>query len=493
MTGAGYMANYCTKCGALNEDDAQFCYACGAAFTSRSDFDYEDTDKTIVPGRVPESNPAPETKRCENCGAEVSPDAKFCYACGAVFSSSSDSAAYPTDGISPEPETEWAQSTMYCVYCGTEIPADSKFCYVCGARFDDEAFDEYASADDEASAVGKKKKSKVPLVIIILLFLIALLVGGVFAVAYFTDINIPFVSALVKEQETEAEQKKDDEVPAANEEKTDAPEEVQTAADIPATTEPGGLPGETSSGTQYIVSYSTPAHAGVVLRESASSESNQLGVLTEGTRIRVPGQTEGQYSYVECVDVPSMKGWIMTQYIVADDVTTSPSAGDPSVTPTTTQPVVPQITSATTLSGTVLSSSNVSSSRTFGADRAIDKDSATCWCVNTTSSGGAGAQIKFALTPGSAISGVKLINGNQYLPDEKIYESNGQIFMFTLTFSDGSTRSFAADYNAGSNDWQTFSFGETITTDYIILTVDSGYIGSSYNTNVCLGEFDVLA
>lgn len=496
MTGAGYMANYCTKCGALNEDDAKFCYACGSAFTS-IDFDYEDTDKTIVPERVAVSKSVSDTKRCENCGAEISSDAKFCYACGAVLSDSSDGDAYAWDGIATDPESELSQSTMFCVYCGAEIPSDSKFCYVCGAQFDDANVDEYASADDNASAVGKKKKSKAPLVIIVVLLLLALLVGGIFAVAYFTDINIPFVSALVKEQETEAEQKKDDEKPAASEQTTDAPEEDQTAASGSAATENPGMSGsssgEASSGVQYIVSYSTPSHAGVVLRAAASSESTQLGILKEGTPIKVTGQTEGAYSYVECVDAPSMKGWIMTQYILSEILTTSPSAGESPVTPTTTQAVVPKITSATTMSGTVLSSSNVSSNRTFGADCTIDKDAATCWCVNTTSSGGAGAQIKFALTPGSTISGVKLINGNQYLPDEKIYESNGQVCTFTLTFSDGSTRSFAADYNEGTSDWQTFSFGETITTDYIILTVDSGYIGNSYNTNVCLGEFDVLA
>lgn len=153
----------------------------------------------------------------------------------------------------------------------------------------------------------------------------------------------------------------------------------------------------------------------------------------------------------------------------------------------------PAIRSATTLKGSVLAASNVNGARSFGADKAIDGYYDSCWCVNTNSTGGMGASIRFDLAQKSTVSGVQIVNGNLYRPYEDIYRSNGQVKNFTLTFSDGTSQSFFASYNDGYDSfYENFYLNKPVVTDYIILTVHDGYVGAKYTTNVCLGEFDVF-
>ena len=162
---------------------------------------------------------------------------------------------------------------------------------------------------------------------------------------------------------------------------------------------------------------------------------------------------------------------------------------------TTTQVplAVPQIALASTLTGSVLGASNMNSARTFDASQAIDGNPETCWCVNTAEQGGAGAKIILTLEETALVSGIRMINGNTYLPQESLYSENGQIRTFTLTFSSGESQSYTAAYNGdGSATWQTISFDEPVETDSIILRVDSGYIGDPFQTNVCLGEIEVF-
>lgn len=152
----------------------------------------------------------------------------------------------------------------------------------------------------------------------------------------------------------------------------------------------------------------------------------------------------------------------------------------------------PYISYASTLTGSVLAASNEDSRRSFGAEKAIDGSYDSCWCVNTSSSGGAGASIKFTLSEKSYVHGIRIINGNNFHPSEDIFRSNGQVKSFTLKFSDGTTKTFTASYNGtASNMYEEFVFSAPVATEYIILTVNSGYVGAKYTTNVCLGEFDV--
>ena len=151
----------------------------------------------------------------------------------------------------------------------------------------------------------------------------------------------------------------------------------------------------------------------------------------------------------------------------------------------------PKIVSAVNLKGTVLAASNVDKTRSFGAEKAIDNQFESCWCVSTTN-GGQGAKIRFDLKEKSTINGFKMVNGNIYKPETNIYKSNGQVKNFTLTFSDGSSKTFTANYNElASNEYEYFDFDAPVVTEYIILTVNSGYVGQKYTENVAIGEVGV--
>ena len=153
----------------------------------------------------------------------------------------------------------------------------------------------------------------------------------------------------------------------------------------------------------------------------------------------------------------------------------------------------PYIKSATTLNGSVLGASDVNAARSFGANKAIDGYFDSCWCVNTANAGAAGAAIRFDLGQRSLVTGIMLVNGNLYHSYDGLFHKNGQIESFTLTFSDGTKQHFVADFNSSASEgYQTIYLDKPVETDYITLTVDSGYVGTSYTTNVCLGEFKVF-
>lgn len=178
-------------------------------------------------------------------------------------------------------------------------------------------------------------------------------------------------------------------------------------------------------------------------------------------------------------------------------VTTTLKAADPPNQNLQKEPVPyasqsPVIVSASTIKGSVLAASNVAGYRSFEANKAIDGYYDSCWCVNTNSTGGAGAAIRFDLKESSVVSGVTLVNGNLYLPNDELFLRNGQVKNFTLTFSDGSRKSFTAGLNSnGSSNPQYFSFDTPVITSSITLTVNSGYAGYKFTTNVCIGEFNV--
>jgi hypothetical protein len=170
--------------------------------------------------------------------------------------------------------------------------------------------------------------------------------------------------------------------------------------------------------------------------------------------------------------------------------TTQPLNTEP--VPETTYSTNPKIVSATTLKGTVLEESNVNTARSFGAKKTIDGYYDSCWCVNTSTTGGAGAQIRFNLSEKSRVNGFMMVNGNLFQPETEIFRSNGQVKNFTLTFSDGTSKSFTATYNEyASGEFEEFQFNSPVITDYIILTVNSGYVGQKFTENVAIGEVNV--
>ena len=151
----------------------------------------------------------------------------------------------------------------------------------------------------------------------------------------------------------------------------------------------------------------------------------------------------------------------------------------------------PRILSASTLIGEVLPASNVSADRTFDADQAIDGRRETCWCVSTDR-GGEGARIEFFFTQKTRVSGITILNGNLYKPEESIYSKNGQVASFTLYFSSGEVMTFTAYYNNGDPyGTQTIPLTYPVIAESVVLEVNNVYTGSKFTTNVCLGEFGV--
>ncbi len=225
---------------------------------------------------------------------------------------------------------------------------------------------------------------------------------------------------------------------------------------------------------------STTLAAEATLEEEENTQKPSEGSTTTANSAAQADATTGETSSAEMTTLPV--------------TTAAPTTVPPTTAPVVTQPpqlVAPVISSAKTLKGTVLPSSNVSSSRSFGANQAIDGNPETCWCVNTSGSGGAGASIQFTLQGTASVNGIIVVNGNTYLPDEFLYQSNGQIKQCTLTFSDGSKKIIQMDYNYGSSQSVMIPFDTPVITSSVTLTVNSAYVGQKYTTNVCLGEFDV--
>lgn len=133
--------------------------------------------------------------------------------------------------------------------------------------------------------------------------------------------------------------------------------------------------------------------------------------------------------------------------------------------------------------------------RSYGAQMAADGDFNTCWMV-AGKQDGIGNWIELQFDAPTAVSGIQLLNGNGwdgYYQGQKVqrdlFSLNGRVRDFTLTFSDGSARTFTArDVREETFGANRFFFDEPITTTSIRLTIDSGYSGSKWTTVCCLSE-----
>ena len=231
-----------------------------------------------------------------------------------------------------------------------------------------------------------------------------------------------------------------------------------------------------------------------VLKDKEDSGDELETITTVAVEAASGAQTEETLSPAE-VQTTQAPEELQTTQAPPALTTAAPPQNATVPTQATTRPVTypsPVISYATTVSGNVLESSNVSSTRSFGADKLLDGYADTCWCVNTGSQGGVGGAFTIVLRETSLVSGIGIINGNLYQPQDNIYRSNGQLRDFTLTFSDGSSLHFTASYNGTvSNQYEYIAFASPVVTDRITLRVDSAYVGTKYTTNVCVGEIAV--
>lgn len=136
-----------------------------------------------------------------------------------------------------------------------------------------------------------------------------------------------------------------------------------------------------------------------------------------------------------------------------------------------------------------------SHNRTYDSSNAFDRDYDTCWMVSGKQ-GAVGNWIELYFETPKQISGIQFLNGNcwnGYYQGEKVakgvYAANGRVQDFTLTFSDGTSRSFTAkDVREETYGENRFYFDSTVTTSSIRLTIDSAYTGSKWNTVCCISE-----
>ena len=137
--------------------------------------------------------------------------------------------------------------------------------------------------------------------------------------------------------------------------------------------------------------------------------------------------------------------------------------------------------------------------RSFGADMAVDGDYNTCWMV-AGDVAGRGNWIQLDFGAPETVSGIRLLNGNGwdgYYNGEKVedglFDLNGRIQAFTLTFSDGTTQSFtASDVREQTFGVNVFYFDQPVTTQFVRLQIDSGYPGSKWTTVACLSELEAF-
>ena len=97
-----------------------------------------------------------------------------------------------------------------------------------------------------------------------------------------------------------------------------APPTVPVATAPPTTAAPTPVGGVGYPGI-YRVSYATPAHAGVVVRQGPSSSTTKLGVLSEGTLVEYDSLVPPQNGYAKICWVDNghlSYGWVMTAYLI---------------------------------------------------------------------------------------------------------------------------------------------------------------------------------
>ena len=134
--------------------------------------------------------------------------------------------------------------------------------------------------------------------------------------------------------------------------------------------------------------------------------------------------------------------------------------------------------------------------RTYTPDNAADGDPATCWMA-AGGQGGAGNWIRFEFGGVKTVTGIALLNGNCWdgyyngaQVGKDLYNINGRVCTFTLSFSNGETAVFTANDVLSQSFYDNlFYLPHPVETSYIELHVDTGYVGSKWNTVVCLAEF----
>ena len=137
-----------------------------------------------------------------------------------------------------------------------------------------------------------------------------------------------------------------------------------------------------------------------------------------------------------------------------------------------------KVNSTVTVSSVSTSSNarNSSSGRSYAGSNVSDGSTSTCW-MSSGSASGSGEWIQLQFSGTQKISGVKFLNGNVWSGDSENknpFGKTARVKSFTLTFSDGTKKTYTAkDTNESSFGANIFIFDTPIETEYVRLTVNS--------------------
>ena len=134
----------CSKCGAKNLDNAQFCKGCGAKIEIEIEIETEQQEempRCLKCGAQNEEDSAFCNKcgekitndfvLCPKCGIKNADDSKFCYVCGELLIPEDEN---KSDILTQAQNQAEEVQMIYCRKCGTQNADNSAFCNKCGAK-----------------------------------------------------------------------------------------------------------------------------------------------------------------------------------------------------------------------------------------------------------------------------------------------------------------------------------------------------------------------
>ena len=149
----------------------------------------------------------------------------------------------------------------------------------------------------------------------------------------------------------------------------------------------------------------------------------------------------------------------------------------------------------------VSTSSNARSSdnlnRTYTGTNVTDGNNNTCW-MSSGSASGTGEWVQLKLNGTQSIQGIKFLNGNVWKGDSNNpdpYHKTARVKSFTLTFSDGTSKTYIAkDTRENAYGANIFFFDAPVNTDSVRLTVNTVYTSGSgeYSNVVSITEIQVF-
>lgn len=273
------------------------------------------------------------SKCCKRCGS-VNDDAMlFCSACGAYLTPMQDSDCQSgasdtvkSSGYShtiPLNNDSCPGSVKNCHRCGTQLPVSASVCDKCG---------QLIIVDKETNNNGKKKRSVILIVAAVLA--VSILVGGAFAAGVFTHGKVPIDSSVtekyseknVTDPEKDTEKKTNEDMRSDDSDLTDDESDINFTAENDSRTQSEAntdtwqdLSDDKTSKYSCTVSFATPGHAGLNLREKPLSTSELICLIPEGAAVTVFGQESNGYVFVNYyLQGRQYSGWLLKSYLIKD-------------------------------------------------------------------------------------------------------------------------------------------------------------------------------